>query len=398
MSATPHDDARARDWANVRRLLAVRLDAMGDVLMTTPALHAAKASCPDRHITLLTSAGGAEAARLAADVDDVIVYDAPWVKATPDRTNAGLDRRMIRRLAGGRFDAAVIFTVYSQNPLPAAMLCHLADIPRRLAHCRENPYQLLTDWIAEREPAGGVRHEVERQLDLVAAVGWRTRDRRMRIAVPDSAAVRIAERLAAHGLGDARARWAVLHPGASAASRRYPVERFGAVVRALVARHGWRFVLTGTRDEIPLIERVRAEAPQETVSLGGELDLGELAALIARAPLLISNNTGPVHLAAAVGTPVVDLYALTNPQHTPWLVPSRVLFHDVPCAPCYRSVCPERHHLCLAGVSPEQVVAAALELARAERRRVERRRPAVPVHPPVRGADAAHGPIVEGTR
>ncbi|HEY8427203.1 MAG TPA: glycosyltransferase family 9 protein [Sandaracinaceae bacterium] len=367
MNAKPHDEARIRDWSSVRRLLAVRLDAMGDVLMTTPALNAAKTSCSGRHVTLLTSAGGAQAARLLPDVDDVIVYDAPWVKATANRAHAEFDRQMIRRLARGGFDAAVIFTVYSQNPLPAAMLCYLADIPRRLAHCREHPYQLLTDWIPEREPEGGVRHEVERQLDLVAAVGWRARDRRMRIVVPNAAAIRIAERLAALGLG-ADTRWAVLHPGASAPSRRYPPERFGAVVRTLASQHGWRFVLTGSRDEIPLAERVRAEAPAETCSLAGELGLAELAALIRRAPLLISNNTGPVHIAAAVGTPVVDLYALTNPQHTPWLVPSRVLFREVPCAPCYRSVCPERHHLCLAGVTPEQVVEAALELVRVEDR------------------------------
>jgi len=396
MSAAAADDAKARDWASVRRLLAVRLDAMGDVLMTAPALRAAKAACPERRITLLTSAAGGEAAQLVPDVDDVIVYDAPWVKATAGRSGAGPDRQMIRRLATGGFDAAVIFTVYSQNPLPAAMLCHLADIPRRLAHCRENPYQLLTDWIREREPEGGVRHEVERQLDLVAAVGWHAADRRIRIDVPAAAAAGAVQRLRLLGI-DGQSRWAVLHPGASAPSRRYPLERFGAVIRTLAARHGWRFVLTGSRDELPLLEALRAEAPWNVVSLGGELSLAELAALIARAPLLISNNTGPVHLAAAVGTPVVDLYALTNPQHTPWQVPSKVLFHAVPCAPCYRSVCPERHHLCLEGVSPERVAAAALELTRGSRRmraprgaavRLQEGRPA--------GADTASAPSLEG--
>jgi ADP-heptose:LPS heptosyltransferase len=84
--------------------------------------------------------------------------------------------------------------------------------------------------------------------------------------------------------------------------------------------------------------------------------------LIARATLLISNNTGPVHVAAAVGTPVVDLYALTNPQHTPWGVRHRVLNHDVPCKYCYKSICPEGHHHCLRLVRPEQVVGAAIEL------------------------------------
>src|SRR5690606_32827218 len=139
--------------------------------------------------------------------------EAPWVKASGDRAGAAADRQMIRRLAAGRFDAAVIFTVYSQNPLPAAMLCLLADIPRRLAHCRENPYQLLTDWIREREPEEGVRHEVQRQLDLVAAVGWQTSDRRMRLQVPDAAAAEIEKRLRALGLDGRAARWAVVHPG-----------------------------------------------------------------------------------------------------------------------------------------------------------------------------------------
>src|SRR5687767_11851045 len=99
-----------------------------------------------------------------------------------------------------------------------------------------------------------------------------------------------------------------------------------------------------------------------SLSLAGTLDLGHLAALLSHAPVLISNNTGPVHIAAAVGTPVVDLYALTNPQHTPWGVPSRVLFHDVPCKNCYKSVCPEGHHDCLRLVPPAAVVAAAREL------------------------------------
>jgi ADP-heptose:LPS heptosyltransferase len=97
-------------------------------------------------------------------------------------------------------------------------------------------------------------------------------------------------------------------------------------------------------------------------SLVGALGLAELGALIDEADLLVSNNTGPAHIAAALGTPVVDLYALTNPQHTPWQVRSRVLNHDVPCRNCYKSVCPAGHHDCLRKVAPDTVAAAALEL------------------------------------
>ncbi|HEX5419338.1 MAG TPA: lipopolysaccharide heptosyltransferase II [Gammaproteobacteria bacterium] len=350
------------DWRGARKVLAVRLDSLGDVLMTTPALHAIKASSPGTQLSLLTSPSGAEAARLAPDVDEILVYSAPWIKATDKRAQAEPDRAMIARLRAAEFDAAVIFTVYSQNPLPAALLCYLADIPRRLGHCRENPYQLLTLWLKEPEPETRVRHEVRRQLDLVAAAGWHSSDERLRLVPADEATERAAELLAAAGI-DAERPWLVVHPGASAPSRRYPAASFAAVIRMLAAEHGWQIVLTGTRSEASLVQAIRRQAGVRCASLAGRLNVGELAALLARAPLLLSNNTGPVHVAAAVGTPVVDLYALTNPQHTPWSVPHRVLFEDVPCRYCYKSVCPAGHHECLLGVSPERVAAAVLELA-----------------------------------
>ena len=162
-------------WEAARNILCVRLDALGDVLMTTPAIRALKERPAGRRATLLTSSAGASIARLVPEIDEVLVYDAPWVKATPPREGPPADAAMIECLRAKRFDAAVVFTVYSQNPLPAALACYLAAIPLRLAHCRENPYQLLTDWVREPEPERIVRHEVRRQLDLVAEVGAATR-------------------------------------------------------------------------------------------------------------------------------------------------------------------------------------------------------------------------------
>ena len=113
------------------------------------------------------------------------------------------------------------------------------------------------------------------------------------------------------------------------------------------------------RDLIAEIQaRMTSSSYSSSYSLAGRLELPHLAALLERAPLLLANNTGPVHLAAAVGTPVVDLYALTNPQHTPWGVPCRVLYEDVPCRFCLKSVCPEAHNGCLHWVTPERVAAA----------------------------------------
>jgi ADP-heptose:LPS heptosyltransferase len=241
------------------------------------------------------------------------------------------------------------------------MMCRLAEIPLRLAHCRENPYQLLTDWRHETEPDQEIRHEVRRQLDLVASVGATTTDERLSLRVPETAARQAVEVLRAEGV-PIDGRWVVLHAGATAPSRRY--EHFAEVVRRLTSAGGWTIVLTGTEDERELVDGIRAAAGPAAVSLVGRLDLAMLAAIIRIAPALVSNNSGPVHVAAAVGTPVVDLYALTNPQHQPWQVPSVVLSHDVPCRNCYRSVCPMVHHDCLRLVDPGAVVAAVEELAR----------------------------------
>jgi lipopolysaccharide heptosyltransferase II len=353
---TVETGARGR-WAGAENVLCVRLDTLGDVLMTAPALGALRA--PRRRLTLLTSSAGAEVSKLLRDVDDIVVYDAPWLKGTGARADGEPDRAMAALLRERRFDAAVIFTVYTQSALPAALLAHLADIPLRLAHCRENPYGLLTDWVPDPEPEREVRHEVQRQLDLVAAIGCRG-PARARLAVPARARARVGRRLEGHGLDPTRP-WVVLHAGASAPSRRYPEESFAAAARML-AEDGVGLVLTGSTAETELVERVRALSRAPALVLAGRLDVAELAALLERAPLLVSNNTGPVHVACAVGTPVVDLYALTNPQHTPWGVPHRVLSHDVPCRWCLKSVCPEGHHNCLRLVSPEAVVEAVHQL------------------------------------
>jgi lipopolysaccharide heptosyltransferase II len=363
----PAASADGRTWGpDVRNVLALRLDAVGDVLMTIPAIRALRSS-PGRRVTMLTSSAGAEVARLVPEIDGVLVYDAPWMKASPARDDARSDLATIERLRSEGFDAAAIFTVYSQNPQPAAMLCYLADIPRRLAHSREPAYGLLTDRIADPEPEQLVRHEVVRQLDLVAAVGCRTPDRSLSIRIGRGAFERADAVLDALGIDRGRP-WAVLHPGASAPSRRYPPEAFAAAASELAETHGWQIVLPGGSSDRDVVEAVRTKMRARAFRVPDDLGLEELAAVLARASLLIANNSGPAHLAAAVGTPVVELYALTNPQHAPWGVETRVLYRDVPCRFCYASVCPEGHHRCLRAVPPADVVSAALDLAEGNRR------------------------------
>lgn len=350
----------AARWRQARNILAVRLDNLGDLLMTTPALRAIRESVPQARITLLGSRSGARAARHLPDIDAAIAYDAPWVKGGLVRAIAN-DRHIMRSLARRHFDAAIIFTVYTQSALPAALLLRLAGIPLRLAHARENPYDLLTDWVSDPEPHHRVRHEVLRQLDLVAHVGFRAGSDRLAFRYQPLDRARAARKLRALGIDIAQP-FILVHPGASAPSRRYPADRFGEAAQQLAERPGVPIVFTGGAQESHLIEQARARMRRPGASLAGALALGELGALIDAASVVVTNNTGPAHIAAALGTPLVDLYALTNPQHTPWRVLSRVLNHDVPCRNCTKSVCPEGHHLCLRGVSAHSVAAAAREL------------------------------------
>ncbi len=350
-------------WKQAKKILCIRLDYLGDVLMCTPAIRAIRHAAPNRTITLLTSGSGAAVAPFVADIDAVIEYAAPWMKSSNPH-DASDDFDLVQRLKSHQFDAAIIFTTYSQSALPAAMLCYLAGIPLRLAHCRENPYQMLTDWIPDPEPQHELRHEVRRQLDLAAAIGCITVDERLSFKAPPADVAWAGGKLSELGIDPLRP-WVLMHPGATAASRRYPVRHWIRVTRELTQKFGYPVVFTGSAGEAGLVDQIRQSAGNSTISLAGELDLGRLGAMISLAPILVSNNTGPAHIASALGTPLVVLYALTNPQHTPWQVRSRVLFHDVPCGFCYKSACPQGHHDCLAKVDPEQVLDAVEALLRA---------------------------------
>ncbi len=299
------------DWANAKRLLCVRLDNMGDVLMCTPALRALRRARPGRRLTLLTSAAGAAAAHFIPWLDDVIVHAASWVKAgAPSADNADSNAAttatatttttttttttatttaaaaaaaaavadgelaLVQALRDRAFDGAVIFNSYSQSALPAALLCHLAQIPLRLAHCRENPYQLLSHWVPESEPQLTVRHEVRRQLDLVASIGCRAGSTGLSFALRARDLAWMRRRLQQAAIGSVRP-WVLLHPGASASSRRYPARHWAAVATALHAELGVDLVLSGGAAEADLVDAIVSMAavpPPAMLSLAGALD------------------------------------------------------------------------------------------------------------------------------
>lgn len=341
-------------WAGARRILLVRLDNLGDVLVTTPAFHAVRRALPEAELTLLASPVGAQAGRLNSDLAGVIVYEAPWMDPWCELSHdSARELAMIATLREREFDAAIIFTSFRQSPLPAAYLTYLADIPLRLAASIDGSGSLLT---TRHKHPERMMHEVERGLDLVSAIGIPPAEERLVLDVPDEEASR-AERL----LADVR-EWpgqlvVAVHPGCTMPARTYPWKMYAEVCDQLVERLDARVVLTGTGDERELTARVAGRMRHGAHNLAGELSFPEFAGLIQAADLTITNNTGPMHVSAAVGTPVVALFALTNPpeQWGSWMVPHRQLYHDVPCRICYSRVCPHQHE-CLRLVTPDIVL------------------------------------------
>lgn len=351
-------------WRAARRVLAVRLDNLGDVLVTTPAIHAIKQSLPEARLTLLASPVGAQVGQLNPDLDDVLVYQAPWMDPWHQLPqDSAREQQMIARLRELGFDGAIIFSSFRQSPLPAAYLCYLADIPLRVAASIDGPGSLLT---TRHKHPERMMHEVERGLDLVGAIGLGTAEHDLVLRVPEAARLQLQALLAELRI-PARRPLIVIHPGCTMPARTYPWELFAQVAELLVERLGATVVLTGTADEQPLVKQIRAAVPPAqraaVHSAAGSLPFAAFCALIASADLTITNNTGPMHVAAALKTPVVALFALTNPpeQWGPWRVAQRVLYHDVPCRICYSRICPYGHE-CLRLVTPATVLAAAAEL------------------------------------
>lgn len=335
------------------RVLVARLDSLGDVLLTGPAVRAVARRA---HVVMLCGPRGAGAARLLPGVSEVIVWDAPWISNPPPTADAAHLDSLVERLRDARLSEAVILTSFHQSPLPLAMLLRSAGVPRISGASVDYPGSLLDVRLRPGEDLPEDIPEPERALAIAAAAGFpRGDDGRLRIrGVPDTTALTGPES------------YVVLHPGAAVPARQWPVERF-ARAAALLAEHGRRVVVTGGADERQLARAVVRAAPA-TLDLAGVCSLPELAGVLAGADVVIVGNTGPAHLAAAVGTPVVSLFSPVVPaaRWQPYGVAMRLLGDQMaPCRGTRARTCPVPGHPCLADVTPEAVVAAALEIERA---------------------------------
>jgi len=344
-------------WLAAKNILAVRMDNIGDVIMLGPALRAVKETSPTARLTLLASPAGTTAAPLLPWLDDVITWRAIWQDVGGRMPFAvARERELIAQLAARQFDAALIFTSFSQTPHSPGYACYLAGIPLRAGESKEFGGGTLS---SEVQGAPTEMHQVERNLRLVEYLGFVARDRRLVVAIAEPSRSVATSLLWELGL-DPAAPFVLMHPGASAQARRYPVERFGAVAEELSCR-GWPVLVTGVEREAQVLVDMARSAPSARYLLA-KTTLEEYAALIERAALVICNNTLPMHLADALHTPEVVLFSGTDleEQWRPRTTPARLLRRGTPCHPCYLFACPLG--LPCLDIAVEEVVAAAVEL------------------------------------
>ncbi|UUO01042.1 glycosyltransferase family 9 protein [Mycolicibacterium novocastrense] len=329
------------------RAVVARLDSAGDVLITGPAVRAI-AQTHDA-VTFLAGPRGRAAAELLPGVDDVIEWQAPWVDFDSPELTAGHVEALIKQLRDVAPERVYIFTSFHQSPLPLALICRMASAPWVGAISEDYPGTLLD--LRHHVPDG--IPEPERALSLARAAGCELPegdDGTLRVRQPPPLPADVAE-----SLGETP--FLVFHPGAAVPARRPTTQRSAGMVEALVAA-GHRVVVTGDPSERELTAVVAGES---AIDLGGRTTLDTLAAVYVAARVVIAPNTGPAHLAAAVGTPVVSLFAPVVPAsqwspHGASVV--RLGDQQAPCRLTRARVCPVRGHPCLDGIGDDELLEA----------------------------------------
>jgi ADP-heptose:LPS heptosyltransferase len=331
----------------MKRAVAARLDSAGDVLITGPAVRALAAAHDG--LTFLAGPRGRAAAELLPSVDEIIEWQAPWVDFDSPELTATHVESLVKQLRDVAPSRVYIFTSFHQSPLPLALICRMAEVPWVGAISEDYPGTLLD---LRHHVESGIP-EPERALSLVRAAGCE-------LSSGDDGALRVRRlpplpRDLVETLPPAP--FVVFHPGAAVPARR-PTTRRSAQMVAALAKAGYRVVVTGDASERDLTASV---AGRHGVDLGGRTTLATLGAVYAAARVVVAPNTGPAHLAAAVGAPVVSLFAPVVPasQWSPYgnnVI--RLGDQSAPCRATRARTCPVDGHPCLDGITDAELLAA----------------------------------------
>jgi len=343
---------------SAERILVIRLGALGDVLRTLPAVAALRSLHPEARLVWLVEPAAAGAVALSPAVDDVLVLPRPALEAALRRGR--LDRLgrilgpFLRSLRAGRFDLVVDF----HGLLKSGLLARASGAPVRVGYAPPFAREGSALFSTHRASLGAERRSrFERNAGLVTFLGGSVDEAaRAFLDVPSAARDRMARALEGGPAG------VVLHPGTSAGTpyKRWDPARFGRLAKQLAERAGSPCLVTAGSDagEAALARTVVARSDGAARLAPPTTGIADLAALVASAPLFVGADSGPLHLAALVGTPVVQILGPTDPvENAPWPgTPHRVVRVPVPCSPCRRGCAAAS---CMAAVTVEQVAGAA---------------------------------------
>ncbi len=355
------------------RILLVRLRQIGDVVFTTPAIHAVRTHFPDAHLSYLVEPAAADVVANNPHLNQVIV-------AARGHGLAGTwaDVALGRQLRRGRFDLVLDF----HGGPRASLLSWLSGAPRRIGYAVKGRQWMYTDVVA-RPRELRARHSVENQWDLLVPLGIAPPTPQqfpVEMVSSTQARARVSQRLTTTGVTETD-RVIVMHVSAGNPFRRWPATSFATVAAHLVSADTTRRVIvtSGPSESAAatrVVEEARARLTErqrpQIAAWSNDFPLDELRALLERAHLYIGGDSGPMHIAATTSVPMVSLYGPTLPQRSaPWRDhPERsaaVDVHGLACRPCDQRVCVTHDFRCLSGIDPAEVVAASERLLALER-------------------------------
>jgi ADP-heptose:LPS heptosyltransferase len=362
------------------RVLLLRLERIGDLLMVLDAIALVRHRLPDAEIDLVVGSWNASLAALLPHVNHIDTLDAAWLSRNGQGDSWPRLIARARQWRARRYDLALNF----EPDIRSNFLAWLSAARRRAGYWTAGGGAFLTDAIAY-DPK---RHVSANALALVtAALGEPAPDRQPRAAshgrvVPAAAASARAAAL----LAGLRGPLIGIHAAGGRAIKQWPIERFRELAAHLVQHRGATVVLTGSDGDRDVVRSVKAGLPQSCVlDVSGEMDLPALAAVLQQLDLFVTGDTGPMHLAHAVGTPIVAIFGPSDPsRYAPQGLHDRIVRIDLPCSPCNRIRLPPARCVghtpdCLAGVSMESVLRAIDDVLR------ERPRSAPPLRAEVLG-------------
>jgi len=343
---------KTHDYKNI---LVVRLDRMGDVVLSTPVLKALRDAYPKSHIAFMVRPYVKDIALGNPSVDEVIIYD----KAMGLLGNI----RFIKKLRSEKFDLAVVL----HPTLRTNWIVFLSGIPKRLGFDRKRKMGiLLTDRIPDKKHLG-LKHEIDYTLGILRYIGISAKDRTMHVPVSPDNQARAHEALAKGGISESDTVVAI-NPGASCPSKRWPAERFAEAADILAKRRGVKIVIISGQSDKKPGEGMASFTKERCLDLSGRTTVGEMAGVLKRSKLFISNDSGPVHVACAVGTPVIAIFGRSDRGLSPrrWGPSNKgdvVIHKNVGCLECLAHNCAVGFK-CLKAITVDEVVKAAEELLR----------------------------------